>query len=87
MHKGWERIETHLRSALALVDVESSERRLIEEFLDHNELGLAFEILTGALAGMGKAPSPAAREHLAAAASDMGREDDPDWLLINAAAS
>ena len=58
---------------------------MTEEFLDHNELGLAFETLVNALLETGSIPSPEAHTHLAAAADEMGLQDDADWRHLNAA--
>jgi hypothetical protein len=45
--KKWEAIERDLRSALAAVrvDVPEEAANQVEEYLDHNELGLALEVL------------------------------------------
>jgi hypothetical protein len=82
--KLWARVEGHLRAAVSTVEVDASTRRLTEEFLDHNELGLAFQILVGALAESGVTPPPEAQSHLEAAATEMGLQDDADWQLLNA---
>jgi hypothetical protein len=75
----WQRSETHLRMALAAPDLPNPDRKQIEEFLDHNELGVAFECIVSVL-GEAQASVPTeARSHLAAAASEMGLEDNPDW--------
>jgi len=79
----WERVEAHLRGALPLVEVEPSTRRMTEEFLDHNELGLAFQWLVGALADSGNTAPPEAHAHLEAAAAEMGLQDDADWRRLN----
>jgi hypothetical protein len=81
--KLWARVEGHLRGALSVVEVDASTRRMSEEFLDHNELGLAFQTLVGALADGGTTPPPAAHTHLAAAAAEMSLQDDPDWRRLN----
>ena len=80
----WRRVEAHLRAALALVEVEPETRRWTDEYLDHNELGLAFQTLASALADAGTTLPPTAREHLGAAAAEMGLDDDGDWRRLNA---
>jgi hypothetical protein len=55
---------------------------MTEEFLDHNELGLAFETLVHALVDGGTTLPPEARSHLAAAAKDMGLQDNADWQIL-----
>lgn len=84
--KLWARVEAHLRDALTLVDVEPSTRSLTEEFIDHNELGLAFQTLAGALADNATTPPPPVYAHLEAAAAEMNLQDDPDWRRLNAPA-
>jgi hypothetical protein len=39
----WQRVDGHLRAALAAVDLADFDREQVAEFLDHNELGVAFE--------------------------------------------
>jgi hypothetical protein len=65
----WDEIEQHLRAALD--EVGSSQRRPVEEFLDHNELGLAWELLVEALAADDVRVSPTARADLERAAELM----------------
>jgi hypothetical protein len=49
--KKWSLIESELRAALASVrsDLSDGEARQIAEYLDHNELGLALELLMESL--------------------------------------
>lgn len=82
--KLWARVESHLRDALTLVEVEPPTQRMTEEFLDHNELGLAFQTLVGALGDSASSPTPAAHAHLEAAAVEMDLQDDADWRRLNA---
>jgi hypothetical protein len=63
----WRHTEGQLRVALAEVDLIASARPLVEEFLDHNELGLAYESLTEAIAAR-RQMSSAGRQALASAA-------------------
>jgi hypothetical protein len=46
------------------------------EYLDHNELGLAFDALVSSLDQLGANPSPMAMEHLRAAHERMGNPSD-----------
>ncbi len=41
----WARMERLLRQVLSQVSVSPAARRCIEDYLDHNELGLAYETL------------------------------------------
>jgi hypothetical protein len=84
--KLWARVERHLREALPVVAIDASTRRLTEEFLDHNELGLAFETLVGALLETCTAPTAEVQSHLVLAASEMGLQGDADWQLLNSSA-
>lgn len=84
IHELWVRVDAHLRGALSIVELDGSARRMTEEFLDHNELGLAFETLVGALVEAGTTPPAEAHAHLAAAADEMGLQDDADWRRLNA---
>jgi hypothetical protein len=80
----WARVDAHLRAALAAVDIGESDRSEVEDLLDHNELGSAFEWIVAALVEAGGVVSSDARKHLAAAASDMGLSGDPDWRRLDA---
>jgi hypothetical protein len=80
----WERVEGHLRNALAEVDLGPADRVQVEEFLDHNELGVAFEWIVSGLAQRDLAMPNDARQHLAAASTEMGLEDNPDWRRLQA---
>jgi hypothetical protein len=50
----------------------------VDEFLDHNEFGLAFETLARALVASGEAVPGAVLRALRSAADEMGCSDDPD---------
>jgi hypothetical protein len=78
----WARVEAHLRAALAAVKLSDSDRRQVEEFLDHNELGVAFQWTVTALADANVTLAPDVRDHLAAAASEMNLTADPDWRRL-----
>jgi hypothetical protein len=78
----WARVEDHLRVALAAVELPPADRRQVEEFVDHNELGLAFQWMVAALADEGTSVSTDTRAHLAAAAADMDLSEDPDWRRL-----
>ena len=62
----WARVEGELRAALAGVDVSAEVRERVLEFLDVNELGLAFRWLVAALADTNAEVSEAVRARLAA---------------------
>lgn len=72
----WAHTEAQLRTALAEARVVDTARALVEEFLDHNELGLAFDTLVDtlvdALAG-GDTTTPV-RRALNTAATLIGQE-------------
>jgi hypothetical protein len=70
----WAQTEAQLRIALGEVKVADTSRALVEEFLDHNELGLAFESLTEAVAAAGANASSGARQALTSAATLMAQE-------------
>jgi hypothetical protein len=84
LHTKWKPVERHLRAAVAEVDLENTRRAQVEEFLDHNELGVAFEWIVGMLAEPRNAIPDDARQHLAAAAAEMQLETNPDWQRLQA---
>lgn len=59
-------------------------RAWVTEYLDVNELGLAFEYLVEHAIESGIALSPAARSELRLAAAEMSLEDNSAWLAIDA---
>lgn len=71
-----------MRAALAGVDVSAEVRKQVLEFLDVNELGLAFQWLVAALADTKTEVSEAVSARLARAAGEMGLQDDPDWRRL-----
>ena len=72
----WADTERDLRAALAQVDIEPQAEQWAAEFLDHNELGLAFATIVEALDHCDVAPPRAAMESLAAAYERMERPSD-----------
>jgi hypothetical protein len=72
----WAETERDLRAALARVDVGRDVNAAVIEYLDHNELGLAFDALVEALDQLGTDPSPVAMRHLQAANERMGSPPD-----------
>ena len=82
LHALWDRVERDLREAVALLESEHqlSSLQTVEEFLDHNELGLALEVLVDDLMERELTPSPAAFRHLERAASAMELTGDDRWL-------
>lgn len=78
----WARAERELRAALAhiapVIDVAFSD--LAEELLDHNELGVAMDVLIdAALAAPATALAPTAIEHIRAASSQMDNYLPETW--------
>lgn len=80
----WERIDAHLRTAIADVDLGITHHAQLEEFLDHNELGVAFEWIVSVISERQLAISEAVRQHLAAAATEMHLEGNSDWQHLHA---
>ena len=76
----WERASSALRAALAGVRLSDETAMWVTEFLEANELGLAFETIVAALTDAD--PSQAVVDHLAVAAHEMDLEDDPAWRLL-----
>ena len=56
---------------------------MASEFIEHNELGAAFEYIVSVLAERGIALDAETRESLAAAAAEMGLQHNPDWITLN----
>ena len=67
----WAKTERDLRAALADVAVDEATAREVLEYLDHNELGLAFAVLVLELDQLGATPSPKAMTRLSAAYDRM----------------
>jgi phosphoserine phosphatase len=78
----WERVDRALRAALSGVEIEEQTEAQVVEFLDVNELGLAFETLVGALADADAEVSEAVMRELVIAAGEMDLEDDADWQRL-----
>jgi hypothetical protein len=73
--------ERDLRQALAGVAIDLSETSTqVEEYLDHNELGLAFELIVYELDRLEVSPPDDTLERLRSAAERMGGESafEPD---------
>jgi hypothetical protein len=68
MIASWAATEADLRWVLAHSRVPADAARWVTEYLDHNELGLAYEVLVDNLQG----PSPELQERLRSAATRMG---------------
>jgi len=82
----WARVERELRATLELVGAGIGADYIdqIKEFLDHNELGLAFEVLVEGLLESEVAGPQAAYDRLARAKSEMQLADDDAWDLLTA---
>lgn len=78
----WRHIESWLRSVLIEVDLAPADQGQVEEYLDHNELGLAFQAIVAALAERGTPVGPTVRRKLADAAADMELASDPHWRRL-----
>jgi hypothetical protein len=76
LRESWAQAESHLEAVLAETDLPAS-RRWIEELLDHNELGLAFEVIACGLADTTAELTNETRAHLAEAAREMGPRRKP----------
>jgi hypothetical protein len=75
----WERADRHIRAALDGVQLSERVRAEVLEYLEVNELGLAFQWLVESLADAGADVSETVLEGLAVAAREMSLEDDPGW--------
>lgn len=78
----WERTEAHLRAAITSVDLPGTDRVQVEEFLDHNELGVAFEWIVSVLREARAVLPTDTLSHLSAAAAEIGLEDNSDWQAV-----
>jgi hypothetical protein len=81
-HARWRRIESWLRSVLSEVALAPADRRQAEVYLDHNELGVAFQHIVAALAEHGEPVTLTVKRMLADAAADMGLHNDRDWRFM-----
>lgn len=84
LQASWRRTEAHLREALAQQNFPDDVRRLAVDFIDHNELGVAFECIVSSLVENDTPLAPLTRESLAAAAREMGLEGKEDWDELTA---
>jgi hypothetical protein len=80
----WAATERDLRAALAEVEIGPEPTKWVNEYLDHNELGLAFETLVEALDRLGTNTPAAAVARLRAAYERMERpaEGSDAWERI-----
>jgi hypothetical protein len=72
----WAETERDLRAGLAEADIGPELSSSVAEYLDHNELGLAFATLVESLDQLGTSPPPSAMERLSAASERMGSPPD-----------
>jgi len=77
----WNRVEGELRRALSLArkDLSPAGARSADEFLHHNELGLAFDVIVVELLKCDHSPLPSLYDHLNRAASDMDLLNGDLW--------
>ena len=78
----WARVEKDIRQGMALQKLPPDAQEQANEFLDHNELGVAFELLTNVLVERDIPIDPRARAHFAAAAEAMGLTANADWVAL-----
>jgi len=83
LRASWKRTEQHLRDAIRHQPLPDDTRALVLDFIDHNELGVAFEWMTSALVEAGARLKPEARDALAEAARAMGLEGNADWVQLS----
>jgi len=76
----WERVESELLAALALSDLDATASRQAQHFIDHNELGLSFEVIVESLLKREARPSQAVYQHLERAANEMELTASDVWL-------
>jgi hypothetical protein len=79
----WERIERHLRKALARQKLSQDANAIAVDYIEHNEFGVAFEFVVSVLVESGIALDKEARESFAAAVTEMGLQANPDWIALN----
>ncbi len=75
LRASWARVEADLLAVLDSVEVTDRARRWVLEFLDHNELGLAFEFLVDDLVESEVQLDDITFERLERVAREMGVED------------
>lgn len=83
LRESWNRTEGHLRDALTRQPIPDDVRTQVLDLIDHNEFGVALELMTNALVEVGAALEPSARQPLAVAAREMRLEDNPDWRTLS----
>ncbi|HXH77032.1 MafI family immunity protein [Nocardioides sp.] len=78
LQESWDRSTRHLTTARDLLDLDESTLRDVNEYLDHNELGLALEVIVDACEQLGDAVALAAWSSLRAAVQEMqiGPDDE-----------
>jgi hypothetical protein len=74
----WRQLELLIGQALdsERAQIGSEEARIIDDFIDHNEFGLAYDTLVDALAELNLTPSSRTNELLAIAAALMRAPSD-----------
>jgi hypothetical protein len=78
----WKRADRDIRAALDGVRLDERVRADVLEYLEVNELGLAFQWLVESLADAGADVHETVLTHLAAAGREMGLEDEPGWRRL-----
>ena len=82
LRRRWERAERHLRAALAEVELPGTHGPLVADFVEHNELGLAFEWTVEVIAKSELELTKSARRHLSGAAAELGMRANRDWRRL-----
>jgi hypothetical protein len=78
LQESWDRTTAHLSAARDLLDLDAATRGYVNEYLNHNELGLALDVLVDAGEQAGDAEPAAFWSSLLAAVSEMQiGPDDP----------
>ena len=83
----WQRVEDELRGVLKATGpaLPASDRAQVEEYLDHNELGLAWELLVESLVNYDLKIAPPVRDRLKSAATlmDLDLAPQPMWRRLS----
>ena len=82
LRRRWERAERHLRTALPEVDLPDAHGPLVADFVEHGELGLAFEWMVEVIANSQLELTKNARRHLSGAAAELGLRANRDWRRL-----
>ena len=73
-----------MRAALADIDLPGTHGPLVADFVEHNELVLAFEWTVEVIANAPLKLTKKARRHLSGAAAELGLRANRDWRRLEA---